>query len=444
MKKLFLLIGMVAFLATACEKEENVTPFEPQEDPLAEVIRIAQEGAAMLGDAETRSAVGRRIDRSRISCKINPATRAGESDDTLYYVVNYADNAGFAIVSANEEAPDGARLLAVIEHGEYEAGETTGIGGFDEFVNLLDYEIIGGKDSLALDLSHYETVMTESNWRGVEPYLQVQWGQGGLTEVPQNLFDPDKPYNKYCVKNGLLCPSGCAAVAIAQIMSYHKTPANYIRTHDESNQNVSLDWNSMASWVGGMDRDSIWNDDDGDAIAHLMREMGYIVNATYTYDGTSFNSNQVKAVFTHFGYMTTNMEDYDFLVIRNQLEYYKHPVFVGGQRLVGYDDNGVARYSGHAWVADGYKNWHQHYITYKIIPTPRGDIREVFEESDYYYNYLHYNWGYDGNCNGYFSEGIFQLNQSANAAGGFDNIDYPNANSREYSYAVKILVGYPD
>ena len=199
MKNLFLLIGMVAFLATACEKEEMVTPFEQQEDPLAEVIRIAQEGAAMLGDAETRSAVGRRIDRSRISCKINPATRAGESDDTLYYVVNYADNAGFAIVSANEEAPDGARLIAVTESGSYTAGEQTENEGFNMYMDMvansrgiIDIPII--RDSLPnYDLGEEVIEDYYSDWTTVGPYIQVKWGQGKYNEG----YDSDYPYNKY-------------------------------------------------------------------------------------------------------------------------------------------------------------------------------------------------------------------------------------------------------
>jgi len=69
MKKIIYLFAFAALLV-ACEKEEMSTPPLSVEDPLAEVIRIAQEGAAMLDDAQTRSVVARRIDRSSISCKI--------------------------------------------------------------------------------------------------------------------------------------------------------------------------------------------------------------------------------------------------------------------------------------------------------------------------------------------------------------------------------------
>ncbi|MBQ3186614.1 MAG: Spi family protease inhibitor [Alistipes sp.] len=151
MKKIIYLFAFAA-LFVACEKEEMSTPPLSVEDPLAEVIRIAQEGAALLDDAQTRSVVARRIDRSSISCKINPATRAGEADDTLYYVVNYADNAGFAIVSADENASDGARLIAVTESGSYTAGEKTENEGFNMYVDMLSayFGEPSNKDSLLL------------------------------------------------------------------------------------------------------------------------------------------------------------------------------------------------------------------------------------------------------------------------------------------------------
>ena len=64
--------------------DEAVSPdVEQQQDPVQSyVMRVAEEGIAMLGDAETR-AVRRRIDPNRIKPCITTATRSGESD-TLY------------------------------------------------------------------------------------------------------------------------------------------------------------------------------------------------------------------------------------------------------------------------------------------------------------------------------------------------------------------------
>ena len=108
MRKFLLVFGWIIVSLTACQKDQTVAPVETLRDrALREVLRIAREGASMLEDDETtRSAFGRRIDPSGVTCRIVPGTRAGESADTLYYVVNYADEAGFALVAADERMTD--------------------------------------------------------------------------------------------------------------------------------------------------------------------------------------------------------------------------------------------------------------------------------------------------------------------------------------------------
>ncbi len=133
--KHFLTLSFFAVFLISCEKVEDIAPNKVS-DPLAEVIRIAQEGAAMLDDCDTRASIGRRIARNRISCKVRPSTRSGELDDTLYYVVNYADDAGFAIISANKRKGN-HELLAVTEIGSYAAGEETDNEGFNQLSPLI-------------------------------------------------------------------------------------------------------------------------------------------------------------------------------------------------------------------------------------------------------------------------------------------------------------------
>lgn len=456
MKKLFLLIGMVVLLATACEKEESVTPFEPQEDPLAEVIRIAQEGAAMLGDAETRSAVGRRIDRSRISCKINPATRAGESDDTLYYVVNYADNAGFAIVSANEEAPNGARLIAVTESGSYTAGEQTDNEGFNMYMDMVESSNVYGDLIIDTTLlkperpknSYYEDIVTYSPWYGVAPKLQVKWGQGSTSWHDDDLnhhnneYDPSYPYNKYCytIAGDSICPAGCVAVAIAQIMSYHRKPSSYMLTYDGSDRIISLDWNALNSYVGGYGYS--WTASASDSIALWFREIGKRADMTYKPSGSSAFDSWARECFATFGYDQRLMIDYNYATIQSELASGR-PVYVSGSRLE-VNDNGSTEYKGHAWVADGYKTRTEYVETYEVFPSPFGeefDQRELRGQYSTTYRYVHYNWGYDGDCNGFFKDNVFRLNNASQEAGGYDNTGYYNGNNRNYMYNVLMITG---
>lgn len=446
------MFGLVVLLTTACEKVETVTPFELQEDPLVEVIRIAQEGAMMLEDATTRTSVARRIDRGRISCKVNPATRVGESDDTLYYVVNYADNAGFAIVSANEDAPDGARLIAVTESGNYTAGEKTDNEGFNMYMELVEtsYNSARGlRDTILVpDNSHYEDVVTYSPWYGVNPLVQVKWGQGNTdwwdeAWVPhKNEYNPAYPYNKYCYKieGDSICPAGCVAVAVAQIMSYHQVPENYVVNFDGSNRNMPLNWSDMSTWIGG--DDYVWTPSSGDAIALWFREIGHDLTMEYRPQGSGTYDTNVNIAMFFMGYKPSTLVDYDYDVIKTELLDYR-PVYMSGDRQQKKDD-GTIQYFGHAWVADGYKRRTCQIDTYKVTPSPFGDghdRRTLYSQVTEEHEYVHYNWGYDGDCNGFFQAGSFQLNYARPEAGGYDNVEANNNMNRSYHYNVKMIIG---
>ena len=115
-------------LGTSCQKEEmvvtsQVTTAEKKAQTVKslrvsykDAIQIATDAVAMLDKgATTRSDVRRRVDLSKVRYHITPQTRSGEGSDTLYYVVNYADSAGFALVSTSRA--EGDPLIAVTEQG---------------------------------------------------------------------------------------------------------------------------------------------------------------------------------------------------------------------------------------------------------------------------------------------------------------------------------------
>jgi len=65
------------------------------------------------------------------------------------------------------------------------------------------------------------------------PATVASWLQASTTDTTQDvspllgntLWGQDNPYNIYCPKyNGLQCPTGCVATALAQIMRYHQWP----------------------------------------------------------------------------------------------------------------------------------------------------------------------------------------------------------------------------
>ena len=105
-----------------------------------EALDIAQNSISILehGNSVTRSIrANRTIDRNAIivGSQHNITRSASEQDDTLFYVFNFCNDEGFAVVSASKNT-DG--LLAVTESGHYSANETSEIEGFDMFMDLAE------------------------------------------------------------------------------------------------------------------------------------------------------------------------------------------------------------------------------------------------------------------------------------------------------------------
>lgn len=142
--KLFV-IGMCLLGAACTEQVENI---ETQNGmpvsvyghtrTIEEAIAIANDGIQMLERNKTRAEVGtkREIDEEQIKCITSEKTRGGStSTDTLMYIVNFEDEQGFAVVSAN---PATEGLLAVTEMGSYDEETVKQNEEFSIFMSLAN------------------------------------------------------------------------------------------------------------------------------------------------------------------------------------------------------------------------------------------------------------------------------------------------------------------
>ena len=370
---------VVARMDVTPTKSENVQKGKTAHVSYKDAIQIATEAVAMLeGGVTTRSGVKRRVDLSKVKYHVTPQTRSGEGGDTLYYVVNYADNAGFALVSTSRA--DGDPLIAVTEQGNFTPGEETGNPGFDMYIDLLNSRIDDGRPGIDPEFPgfgpFYETVVYEDS--AVSPLLAVRWGQGS-------------PYNRYC-NNGY---AGCVAVAIAQIMSYYQYPTSFIRTHDDSNITQTLNWAGLKSTPYAEN----CTPNDKNAIAHFIREIGKTVRMRYYTHGSYAFIDSVKMYMPDWGYSPNmTIEDYDFSLVMSELDN-NRPVYMRGLNPSS---------EGHAWVVDGYRShWSE---TTEYYETGMGGDRIISNVTASLYNHLHINWGYDGQCNGYYASRVFDMN----------------------------------
>lgn len=428
LRKSVMVLAAVLLVLVGCSKEEEKcgpAPLE-QEGRREAIIRIALEGAAMLEkEGSTRSAAGRRVSAEGITCRTVSSTRSDGGSDTLYYVVNFEDNAGFALVAADEERPE--RLLAVTGQGSYEAGATSDNEGFNLYMTLLDRSLILDPDKPrepidTVEHKHgqYQKEDYYSDWTTKGPYVKVKWGQGA-----GSTYNWAYPYNKYCLNdNGAYCPAGCAAVAIAQIMSYHKKPGSYKLTFDGSNTTRPIDWEALTACVGGSWFD--WPYETADEVALLMREIGERADMTYSPEGSGASLQQSRHAFAAFGYDQYPGRRYTFADTRQELDAGR-PLYMRGDGH--HSDTGAI--SRHAWVVDGYK-CRTHYIK-EYVDYDYG--REYFRDDAISCQYVHINWGYDGANDGYFKSGVFDLAHAYEYDSDFNYI------KTVYDYDLQIMTG---
>ena len=396
---LFLIVLAGMWMLTSCQKNVEFIAFDESTNieatlksnriSLNEAIKIATDGIAMLESTNiTRATTSRRVDTNLIKYKIASATRAGEDADTLYYVVNYADNAGFAIVAATRtnENP----LLVVTEKGNYTPDEETDNDGFNLYMDLLDIKMSArdggdrprpGVDTGFDGLGPFYDYDTHESNKG--PFLTVRWGQ-------------HDPYYMYCkTSSNQQALTGCVATAIAQIMSYHEYPITYTPTYSTSIPTQYLTWSSIKNHI---DTYNCYCSNH-DAIGHLFREIGSKASIVYEVGNSSTSDLGAFLGLTGFGYNANSVSTYDYWTVKSDLDN-NRPVYMSGR-----PSNSNIK---HAWVIDGYKIITSTRITYFILDDGSQNITERLVSSE---RYLHINWGRDGNSNGYFQEGTFDTTE---------------------------------
>ena len=375
-------------LSVQTEEETEAMNEWPKRRTYEEALAVAQNAIGLLGEnSTTRSGKPRSINTADVQYIVNTSsTRSTEEPDTLMYVFNYEDNAGFAVVSANRATEE---LIAVTEQGNYVAGEETGNGGFDLYMDMAEEYVtmaaeplpgIGGDDDGPVGFKQvkYETTIDTTI---VGPYLNVQWGQS-------------MPYNSYCPQpDGIRTAAGCVATAIAQIMSYYKYPSSITISYENPSYNYLLDWDAILMHRSNND----CNCDNHEMIGRFIRQIGDLVNMDYGTQSGAFDKD-VPYAFSVLGYKHDAYTSYSSYKLTSSLSKNKL-VYMSGVRMNGDDK------VGHAWVVDGYKS-----ITYHHTEYMKEDYElfwTITNQSTDIITYHHINWGWDGTSNGYFIKDVF-------------------------------------
>ncbi len=319
---------------------------------------------------------------------INVQTRSG-GDPACFHIFNFENDGGFAMVSADDRTTD---IYAYSDHGHLNTADNvlknSGVSVFMEgAVAYYNHEIdtFGLRDSLIqnpidgpiIDLDQYTTIDTIDFHRiaCVAPMLTTNWGQRS-------------PYNMFCpIIDNSDTPTGCAPIAMAQIMAYHEYPTSV--------DGYVLDWTAIKS------SDVVSYDDDyAPNVAYLIRKIGAVAGARYAPRSTPTSTVNIIPTFEYFGYHSSELMLFDEDESLSSLSMH-WPMYTRGANVNN---------DGHAWVVDGYDLYHktaEYYNYFLYIENPFKT--RILEEKVY----MHCNWGWNGtgysdSPTGFYLSGAFK------------------------------------
>ncbi|MDR6238866.1 thiol protease/hemagglutinin PrtT [Aureibacter tunicatorum] len=217
------------------------------------------------------------------------------SDDgnESYYVVNY-QGGGFAIVSGDDNAQP---ILGYTDEGTFDPnsmpeGLSFLLAGYERYVNGIVSE---GVENPAAQ-REWENIEQGSSSRltnttSVAPMTTTKWGQSYNNDRDCGMYGT---YNKFAPVTGCETKScgrayaGCVALAFSQVLAYWKY---------ESSPSLDFDWDNMP--------DELRNNTpevEVDAVAHLIRKCGDLVDMSYSCNGSNAYSSKVATALRGMGY----------------------------------------------------------------------------------------------------------------------------------------------
>ena len=341
--------------------------------------------------------------------------------DSLLYIVDFENNAGCAVLAADRRIKD--KILAITESGSFNNMDSTMVPptykqgmyadselmkGFSLYnADVDDYYVAGeftplyfcdnfakycltqckDDDSKTIPTNPHESIKyVVGEWQTKEkiaPMLTTVWHQDSPfndMNIPMNWFF----WQKWKKRS----PAGCFPIAIAQIVAYHEKMS-------ECN-GYKLNWDSIKKnlYVYNNNADSSASYEDKRAVAKLVRWISVFCHAVYTPDFTFVFPHDARIVMSFiYGNATTHCS-YDNGVVYNMLKNNKPALVCAISKI----------FDGHAWVVDGYLHRMRQEICIRNC-----DGKERRDTTYREQQLVHCNWGWGGSCNGYYSQGVFNL-----------------------------------
>lgn len=369
-------------------------------------------------------------------------TKSGNENYPLFYVINFSDNKGFAIAGADKRVPP---VVFIAEEGSLNSGDTLKNPGMVAMLSKIETETrmllglpvegIGGRVWEAgayrpfIDLGigrgiNYDPDSCDVYWTLSQTYTPVG------TQVGCH-WDQRSPFNAYCpIVDSVHAPVGCVPIAVAQVMYYHKKNATY--------DGMYYNWDLMQYVVNA---NSSATNNAWYKVKSLLVDLGDSNNLNVTYGKTSSGANTGNALrtFENFGYLSGgSYDDYSYSTLASEISS-DYPVIARGRRLsdrvysAGIQVDSIK--SGHAWVIDQtmrslWRVWIVHRRTNQLVYSTM-----------VYRNYVHCNWGWGGESDGFFLSEVFDKNDSLAILDTKTILDTIPTYDYFYQYDKKLVTG---
>ncbi len=448
MKKTNILL-FLGLALVGCSNDE----FEPASPVLQSMPDVAVDADA--GSAVTKADLQNVVSIFGNGSKENRGRSQSDKDYTLstiydsegspaIYVINYADNGGFVLVSATK---DYHPILAYAERGNYDVSrfmssgldvweestinavkESASLPEKEKAVNNIEWLKYSAKSNAPvlrgpgpheyLTDEEYEELISlykDAIWELRNDQYEIHYygSWGGVLEDSEIQYAESVAQNVYwmyediwqefatlvCYENGEDCETPITVQSTwyqydgyndaYPILSNNKhayagcgpLAAGQIMRYFE--YPLEYDWRKMPLHNPTYETSS------------FLYEIAEMADATYNITGTPASTENIRKVFLSKGYTSGPKE-------RAYVEDMANSLIAGSPVFVeGWTDSG----NGHAWVASQVKyRKHESIVdVYNFVGKKKfGSIRTVKTKKSIYNYYFYYNWGWKGNSNGYF------------------------------------------
>lgn len=343
---------------------------------------------------------------------------AFEDINFYLYSIHDGEKDGFAITSTDRRI---GNILAVIDDGKFNPE--------DEFMQffggcLYNYVVdtVETWNEITDDsLQRTATRLADEDWMpqycrysnvefiegNTDCILKTKWGQRNVWR------DDDGPYNdaiEFVYGKDYL--AGCTTIALAQVMAFHYSKTNGLKTKVDSGTWKNLEgWERLKKvnwtdckydWNKIMSSDSIyWLSEIGKTqLQTFLLDVSQRIGVSYGVEETTGTTKKIKKALNKYNFSHDGISSYSFDKVKESINN-GYPVIIGATSIIKEKKFLWFTYyerKGHEWVIDGWSK-------FKFTAT-NNKTKSARNFNGYF---LHCNVGWSGSRNGYYYQGIFDM-----------------------------------